>query len=127
MSGRYNTKLIKTRHSYSVQEISNLLGINKKSCFRWTKVGLKVLDPTAKPLLVMGDDLKEFLDKKRAKNKVELGENEYFCFTCKKAVKAISGSEKIQMTGKKIGKQNRSQQIKTGLCEFCNKKINLFV
>jgi len=127
MSGRYKTRLIKKRKSYSTQDVADLFGVSKESCFRWIKEGLKVLDPTAKPLLIMGIDLKDFLDKKQLKHKIKLRENEYFCPTCKGAVKARFGSEQLEMTGKKIGKQNRNQQVKTGLCEFCNRKIYRFV
>ena len=124
MSGRYNIRLIKERRSYSPQDISDLLGISKWTCFRWIKKGLKVLDPTTKHLLVMGIDLKYFLNKMQSKRKIKLQKNEYYCFSCRRAVKAKLGSEQVIMTGKKIGKQNRSQQMKKGLCENCNTKLN---
>jgi hypothetical protein len=123
MPKRYNTRLIRQRHSYDLEEIAELLNKDKRTCFRWIDEGLKVIDADSKPLLVMGNELKRFLEERRNKNKVSLKENEYFCLRCKKAVKAKLGSEQNNTTGKNIGKNNKKQIMKTGLCEVCGGKI----
>jgi len=123
MPKRYNTRLIRQRHSYDLEEIANLLNKDKRTCFRWIDEGLKVIDADSKPLLVMGFQLKRFLEEKRNKNKVSLKEKEYFCLRCKKAVEAKLGSEQSNPTGKNIGKNNKKQIMKTGLCEVCGGKI----
>lgn len=123
MPKRYNTRLIRQRHSYDLEEIAELLNKDKRTCFRWIDEGLKVIDADSKPLLVMGFELKRFLEERRNKNKVSLKENEYFCLRCKKAVKAQLGSEQNNPTGKNIGKNNKKQIMKTGLCKVCGGKI----
>lgn len=123
MPKRYDTRLIKQRRSYALEEIAVLSGVDKRTCFRWIKEGLGVVEVDAKPLLVMGYELKNFFKKKREKNKSTLNENEMHCFHCKKSRKTIFGSEQINPTGKKIGKENRDQMMKTGLCEVCNGKM----
>lgn len=123
MPKRYNTRLIKQRHSYDLEEIAELLNKDKRTCFRWIGEGLKVLDPDSKPLLVMGFELMKFLKEKQNKNKVSLKENESFCLHCKKPRKAKAGSIEMNPTGNKIGKENREQIMKTGLCEVCGGKI----
>jgi len=125
MPKRYNTKSIRQRRSYDLEEIAQLLHKDKRTCFRWIGEGLEVLDPDSKPLLVMGFELMRFLKEKQGKNKVSLKENEYYCCHCKKPAKAKTGSEEMKSTGKKIGKDDREQMMKTGLCEVCNTKINL--
>lgn len=123
MPKRYNTRLIRQRHSYDLEEIAKLLNRSKRACFRWIDEGLKVIDADSKPLLIMGDELKRFLEERKNKNKVSLKENEYFCLHCKKAVEAKLESEEKNSTGKNIGKNNRKQIMKTGLCEVCGGKI----
>ena len=123
MPKRYNTRLIRQRHSYNLEEIAELLNKDKRTCFRWIDEGLKVIDVDSKPLLVMGNELKRFLEERRNKNKVSLKEKEYYCLHCKKAVKAKLGSEQNNPTGKNIGKNNKKQIMKTGLCEVCGGKI----
>ena len=122
---RYNTRLIKTKASYSPSEIAKLYGKNRQICFRWIKnEGLKVMEKNTNPLLIMGSDLKDFLDKKNAKWKITLAKNECYCVKCRKAVKPKAGSEQIVKTGKRAGKDNQEQFKKTGLCEFCGTEVN---
>lgn len=123
MSKRYNIKQIRRRTSYSLEEVAELLGKGKRTCFRWIEEGLEVVEIDAKPLLVMGYELRRFLEEKGKKNKSPMEKNELFCLHCKKPSKAKSGSEQINPTGKKIGKDNREQMMKTGLCEVCGGKM----
>jgi len=124
----YNHRLIKSKRSYSISEISSLFGINRKTCNRWLKdEGLKVIERNVSPLLVMGADLINFIKKKKVKNKVALKEDEFFCMKCRKAVKAKLGSERIIKTGQRIGKNNLEQFKKIGICEFCGTKLNRFL
>jgi len=128
MANKYNTNLIKAKRSYAPAEIAKLFNIDKKTCFRWIdKEDLKVIQKNTKPLLIMGDELKEFLKAKQLKRKTKLAVDEYFCMKCQKATKVKIGSEKIKNTGKTIGKDNREQKIKTGICEKCGAKINRFL
>ncbi|OGZ70253.1 MAG: hypothetical protein A2904_01140 [Candidatus Staskawiczbacteria bacterium RIFCSPLOWO2_01_FULL_33_9] len=121
----YNLNLITARRSYSVNEISALLGISRKTCGRWIKYeGLKMVEENTSPLLIIGADLIHFIKKKREKRKIPLKENEFLCFKCHKAVRAKTGSEREIKTGKRIGKDNREQMKKTGACEICNTKLN---
>ena len=123
MPKRYKTKPIKRRRSYTLDEIAKLLGISKRTCFRWTEEGLEVIEADAKPLLVMGYEIRRFLEEKQIKNKAPMQKDEYYCLHCKKPSKAKLGSEQTNPTGKKIGKDNREQMMRTGLCEVCNGKI----
>jgi len=76
----YNPRLIKSRRSYSIGEISSLFGINRRTCYRWQKYeGLRVIEKNVNPVLVMGEDLISFIKRRRAKNKITLGEDEFLC------------------------------------------------
>lgn len=124
----YNTHLITLRRSYSIKDMALLLGIDQRTCHRWIKnEGLKVIEENARPFLIMGADLANFIKTKKAKAKIPLRDDEYFCLKCRKAVKSKAGSEKIIQTGKKIGKDNLEQVKKIGLCEVCGTKINRFL
>ena len=124
----YNIHKIQTRRSYNLTEIASLFNIDRKTCGRWIKnERLRVIEENGNPVLVMGADLKDFITKKRTKKKRPLKENEFFCFKCHKAVKAKTGSEKTIKTGKKIGKENREQLKKIGICEVCGTEINRYL
>lgn len=124
----YNINLITARRSYSTNEIASLLGIDRKTCGRWIKYkGLKTIEENRSPLLIMGADLIDFIKKEREKRKIPLKENEFLCVKCHKAVRAKIESEQIIKTGKRIGKDNREQLKKIGVCENCNTRLNRFL
>lgn len=123
-----NINLITARRSYSVSEIASLLGINRKTCGRWIKYGgLEVIEENVNPLLILGLDLINFIKKRREKRKVPIKENEFYCVKCHKAVRAKIGSEQTIKTGKRIGKDNREQLKKMGVCENCQTQLNRFL
>jgi predicted transcriptional regulator len=123
----YNIHNIKVRRSYSIGEITSLFGISRKTCSRWiNKCGLKAVEVNVSPLLIMGADLREFIIKRKTKRKAKLKNDEFYCFKCRKPVKAKAGSEGAVKTGKKIGKNEREQLQKTGVCQFCNTRLKRF-
>jgi hypothetical protein len=124
----YNPRLIKSKRSYSINEICSLYGIDRKTCHRWIKnENLEIIEKNVNPLLIMGADLISFIKKKKIKNKIALKENEFFCMKCHRPVKAKTGSELILKTGKRTGKDNLEQFKKTGVCEVCETKVNRFL
>src|SRR3989344_3662268 len=124
----YNTRLIKSRRSYNMTEMASLLGIDRKTCQRWLKnEGLEAVQKGVNPGLVMGSELITFLKRKRVKRRDRLGEDEFYCLKCHKAVRARPDSEKIVKTGKRIGKNNLEQYKKTGNCEECGIQVNRYL
>ncbi len=98
--------------SYTIQDVSELLGVTPKTCFRWIDDGLKIIPESKKPIYIHGSDLKEFLRLKNLKRKVPLGRSEFYCLTCKRAVSAKRGSIEVL--------KNR----KTARCRACNGNIS---
>ena len=124
---KYSLSKIRRRTAYDPQEIGQLLKVNRKTIFRWFKEGLAMIDLTKTPKLVMGSDLKAFIQAKRDAKQVKLSWNEFYCFHCRKAVLAKRGSEQTTKTGKKIGAGNRDQEIISGLCKECGGPVARFL
>ena len=123
----YNLNLITRRRSYNINEIASLLGVNRKTCGRWIKEeGLATIEGNTKPFLILGNDLIDFIKKQREKGKILVKENEFLCLKCRKGVKAKAGSKQTIKTGKTIGKDNHELFRKTGVCEFCETKLNKY-
>jgi uncharacterized protein with PIN domain len=104
-----------------------LYGIDRKTCSRWLKEGLPVMEKDVTPLLVMGSDLKEFIKKKNMKNKVSLEKDQFYCMKCHKPVRAKVNSEVTMKTGKRIGKAGIEQLNRIGICETCGTPLNRFL
>jgi hypothetical protein len=78
---RPNWRAIKTHRSYTVEEAALELGIAKGTARLWLKGGLPAITDK-KPLLILGPDLKEFLQRRR-KPKQRCQLHEFFCFRCR--------------------------------------------
>ncbi len=124
----YNLNKITTRRSYNINEVAALFNIDRKTCQRWIKnEGLRVVDETERPLLVMGEALSDFIKNKRFKRKVPIKEDEFYCVKCHGAVKGKEGSEQTIKTGKLIGKDSNEQLKRIGICEHCGTPLNKFL
>ena len=124
---KYSLSKVRARTAYTAIEIAFLLGIDRRTTLRWVKEGLPLIDPQEKPRLILGSDLKAFLKAKREAKQVELQWNEYYCFTCRKAVLAKRGTEEEKKTGKKIGINNKDQTILFGICKECGGSLARFL
>ncbi len=98
--------------SYTVAELTGILGINEKTVARWMESGLKPVAGCAKPYLIYGSDLQTFLKSKAAKRKATLKQNEFFCFSCKQPRRAKRSSKKA------VGDKEKA------VCVVCSGKMS---
>lgn len=82
MAKVHNPNLCKIHRSYTIEEIANLYTVHKNTVRAWIKGGLQVCD-NLKPLLILGQDLKDFLRGKRTQNKRPCKPNEIYCLKCR--------------------------------------------
>jgi hypothetical protein len=98
--------------SYTVSELTSMLGVNEKTIARWMESGLKTVAGCEKPYLIYGSDLQTFLKNKDEKRKATLKRNEFFCFSCKCPRRARRGSKKV------VGDKEKA------LCAVCSGKMS---
>jgi hypothetical protein len=77
-----NYRLPKINRSYTVEEITDLLGTHKNTVRRWVKAGLATSD-SQRPMLILGQDLRAFLQARREKNKQTCKPGELYCVRCR--------------------------------------------
>ncbi|MBU0657167.1 MAG: helix-turn-helix domain-containing protein [Gammaproteobacteria bacterium] len=77
-----NYRLVKIHHNYTVEEVSRLLSIHKRTVRAWIKSGLPVLNEK-RPMLILGHVLKEFLKNRWTKNKRPCKPGQFYCFRCR--------------------------------------------
>lgn len=78
---RPNWRSVKRHRSYTVDEAARVLRVAKVTVRRWLKCGLPAISDR-KPLLILGADLAQFLEGRRAR-KQTCALSECFCFTCR--------------------------------------------
>lgn len=83
MSGkRINPRLAKLHRSYSVEEVTRTLGVHKGSVRNWIKAGLPTVEGT-RPVLILGIELRGWLEKRRKAAKRPCPPGTIYCFKCR--------------------------------------------
>lgn len=77
-----NPRLAKIHYSYAVEDIARLFGMHSNTVRQWIKQGLPMCDER-RPILILGSDLRDFLQTKRTKNKRPLKPHEIYCMRCR--------------------------------------------
>jgi hypothetical protein len=113
---KYNTHLIKQTLSYSTQDIVSLFGLHKRTVQEWYIQGLLRIDDR-KPFLVLGFNLKEFLDKRQGSRKRHCQPNEFFCMKCRASRTSWENVVDIKFL-------NEKRLMIIGLCAQCNTPLN---
>ena len=79
---RPNPRLVKIHRNYKVEEIARLFGIHKNTVRAWVKAELPISDGN-RPMLILGQDLRAYLQECRTKNKQPCRPGELYCFHCR--------------------------------------------
>jgi hypothetical protein len=119
VANRHNPNLSKIHRSYTVEEVSALYGVHKNSVRNWIKKGLPTLDDQ-KPCLILGQDLRTFLQVSRKNRKQKCKPTEMYCMRCKSpqlpALNMVDYEASTATTGRLIG-----------ICGACECGINKFI
>lgn len=86
-----NHRLVKTRRTYTIEEVARLFGIHRNTARAWLKSGLPTIDK-ARPALIAGGELVDFLVKRRQRNKRPCAAGELYCLRCR-APRCPAGDE----------------------------------
>lgn len=97
-----NYRRVKTHRSYTVEEVAGLFDIHKNTVRTWLKNGLAVIDNN-RPTLILGNDLAEFLKRRRIKNKQSCKPGEFYCVRCRRPRPAAAGIADYSATNDKTG------------------------
>lgn len=119
MPRRLNRNLAKMHRNYTVEEIASLFGVHKNSVRAWIKAGLPVCD-ARRPVLILGMDLRNYLQGKRSERRRRCGVGELYCLRCRKPRwPAEDMVDYIPMTAA-TGRLN-------ALCPVCTAVMNRYV
>jgi len=116
---RLNNSLIRCRREYSYKEIAELFNIHIRTVQIWRKRGLNILNGTSKPILILGSELKRFLQEERRKKRRTLEIDEFYCTRCNEPRKSIPDKIKVELTGRLIG-HGKKQILIRGICILCS-------
>ena len=99
---RLNPRLVKIHRNYKVEEIARLFGIHKNTVRAWVKAELPISDGN-RPMLILGQDLRAYLQECRTKNKQPCRPGELYCFHCRAPREPAGGMADCLAVTDKIG------------------------
>ena len=111
-----NPRLVKIHRNYTVGEAATVCGVHKNTIRAWLRTGLPTIDNT-RPILILGSDLREYLERKRSKNKRPLKPGEIYCVKCRDSRRPAEDYAVIDVTNDRIGNLS-------GICPVCDKVMN---
>lgn len=116
MSARLpNPNLAKIHHSYTVAETARVCRVHRNTVRTWIKQGLPA-HAEQLPMIVLGADLREFLQAKRTRNKCACGPGRMYCVGCRSAkVPAGNMVDYLPSTG--------TSGALAGICPDCHSMI----
>lgn len=82
MARRPSPRVLRAARSYTLEEAASALGVSVGTIRNWVKKGLPVMK-AQRPFLMLGDDLKTFLQAQTGKRRSALQPTELYCLTCK--------------------------------------------
>ena len=118
MARRFNPRKVKIHQSYTVEEAALVLGRSVPTVRSWIKKGLPVLRAQI-PFLILGADLREYLEAARKTGKTPLQSDELYCLKCRKPRKPYGALADYIST-------NASKGRLEGLCPVCGSLCNRF-
>jgi excisionase family DNA binding protein len=108
---RINPRLIKIHRAYSVEEAARALGAHKNSVRGWIKKGLPLVDG-GRPVLILGQELRAFLERRRTAGKRPCPPGTIFCLKCREPRGPALGMVEYVA-------RNAATGDLTALCETC--------
>ena len=111
----YNPRHAKINRCYLAEEIAERFGVHKNTVMNWFKQGLKDCG-AGRPRLVLGKDLRDFLEQKRRKNKRPCKPGEIYCVGCRCPTLPIHKIAHLV-----VSESGRAEII--GRCPSCQSKI----
>lgn len=118
MAKRLNPNLAKIHRNYTVEEIAILFSVHKNTVRAWVKDGLPTNDDK-RPMLILGSDLKAYLQSKRESNKRKCKPFEIYCVRCRIPQIPIGNMVDYEPSNEHLG-------CLIGICPQCNAMINKY-
>lgn len=82
MPKQLNPNLVKIHRNYTVEDVATLFGFHKNTVRGWIKGGLPVCDEQ-RPTLILGSELRTYLQAKRKARKRRCKPFELYCMRCR--------------------------------------------
>jgi hypothetical protein len=113
---RIDPRRIKIHRNYTVEEAAEVIGTHKNTVRLWIKQGLPPADERL-PTLILGKELRAFLENRKVRRKHRLAPGQFYCFKCRAQKTPYAGLADYVATSATLGNMK-------GLCPDCGTIMN---
>jgi hypothetical protein len=119
MAKQANPRKIKSNRTYSFEEAAHALSVAVVTVRGWEKQGLRVLK-SQRPYLMMGQDIREFLEAKNRKRRRPMRQDQFYCLGCRRSQTPLGAMADFYQTTPRTGRL-------VALCPTCESEVHRFV
>ena len=119
MAKRANPRAVKANLTYTIEEAAICLSVSVGTIRAWVRKGLPIMRKH-RPFLIAGFELRAFLEKQRANQKMPMANDELLCLKCRKPQKALGAMADYLPRNAKSGRL-------VGFCDVCEAESHRFV
>ena len=113
MAKRLNPRKLRAVLTYTVPELADALGVTSATVRAMIRRGMTAIDGS-RPILILGEAAKEFIEAENQKAKQPLASDEFYCFGCHRPTRPDGNMVDLHLS-------NSSQPRIIGLCERCSR------
>lgn len=125
MARRYNYRAVRIHRSYEVSDVADLLGVTEQTVRAWIKKeGLPVLN-SKRPTLILGLELRKFLQIRQEKTKSPLAVGEFYCMHCRQPKKPLGKMADYISVSPRGGRLMALCETCEGVCSLTVSKADL--
>ena len=119
MAKRANPRAVKANLSYTIEEAAICLSVSVGTIRAWVRKGLPIMRKH-RPFLIAGFELRAFLEKQRANQKMPMANDDLLCLKCRRPQKALGSMADYLPRNTKSGRL-------VGFCDVCEAESHRFV
>ena len=119
MARHPNPRLVKIHRNYTVEELALLLEVHKNTVRKWIEQGLPAI-VDQRPFLILGQDLREFLQTRRRRYKRRCQPGEMYCVRCREPKIPYGHMVDYHPKTESVGNL-------TGICPDCESGLHQFI
>lgn len=113
---RHNPRLAKINRPYTIEEVACLFQVHKQTVLNWIKDGL-IVSVEKRPKLILGADLRAYLEQKQKSRKRPCNPGQLFCVSCKVPRHPEDNIAQLYIINELVGDL-------TGTCPVCRHGIH---
>lgn len=114
---KFNPRLAKIHFPYTVADVAQLFGVHQNTVFAWLDAGLQKVDDGGRPILILGSELRSFLESRSRKRRAQCGVGELYCFGCKAPRRPAGDTVDFERLAPLLGNL-------VGICPVCESIMN---